>query len=71
MDPRIERIFRDIPESERYPGVIVTGPIYLRDAKPRDIWKFVISRCFLDSTTGLMSPQIGDIYIRNSIKPSE
>ena len=38
MDPRIEKIFRDIPESERYPGVhLMTGPIYLRDAKPGDI----------------------------------
>ena len=38
MDPRIEKIFRDIPESDRYPGVhLMTGPIYLRDAKPGDI----------------------------------
>ena len=72
MDPRIERIFRDIPESERYPGVhLMTGPIYLRDENPEISWKFVISRCFLDLTTGLMSPPIGDIYIKNSIKPSE
>ncbi|MEM6913229.1 MAG: acetamidase/formamidase family protein, partial [Pseudomonadota bacterium] len=38
MDADIEKIFRDIPESDRNPGVhIMTGPIYVEDAKPGDM----------------------------------
>ena len=34
----MEKIFRDIPDSDRHPGVhLMTGPIYLNDAKPGDI----------------------------------
>lgn len=38
MDPTIEKIFRDIPEDDRSPGVhIMTGPIFVEDAKPGDM----------------------------------
>ncbi|MEM8934839.1 MAG: acetamidase/formamidase family protein [Pseudomonadota bacterium] len=38
FDADIEKIFRDIPESDRNPGVhIMTGPIYVEDAKPGDM----------------------------------
>jgi acetamidase/formamidase len=38
MDEKIWRIFRETPESDRTPGVhIMTGPIYVEDAKPGDI----------------------------------
>lgn len=38
MDRDIETIFRDIPESDRYPGVhILTGPIFVDDARPGDM----------------------------------
>ncbi|MBI1733152.1 MAG: acetamidase/formamidase family protein [Gammaproteobacteria bacterium] len=38
MDRDIEKIFSDIPASDRYPGVhILTGPIYIEDARPGDM----------------------------------
>jgi acetamidase/formamidase len=38
MDEKIQRIFSEIPESDRYPGVhIMTGPIFVEDAKPGDM----------------------------------
>jgi formamidase len=38
MDERITAIFAGIPEEDRNPGVhLMTGPIYVRDAKPGDI----------------------------------
>ena len=38
MDRAIEKIFEDIPVSDRNPGVhIMTGPIYVEDARPGDI----------------------------------
>ncbi|MDR3507564.1 MAG: acetamidase/formamidase family protein [Caulobacteraceae bacterium] len=38
MDEAVTRLFKEIPESDRNPGVhIMTGPIYVEDAKPGDI----------------------------------
>ncbi|MDB5461825.1 MAG: Acetamidase/Formamidase, partial [Phenylobacterium sp.] len=38
MDEGVHAIFREIPESDRNPGVhIMTGPIYVEDAKPGDM----------------------------------
>lgn len=38
MDEKIARIFQEIPEDDRNPGVhIMTGPIYVKDARPGDI----------------------------------
>jgi acetamidase/formamidase len=38
MDRDIERLYREIPESDRNPGVhIMTGPIYIEDARPGDM----------------------------------
>jgi acetamidase/formamidase len=38
FDEGVEAIFREIPESDRNPGVhIMTGPIYIEDAKPGDM----------------------------------
>jgi len=38
MDNQITALFNEIPESDRNPGVhIMTGPIYLEDAKPGDM----------------------------------
>jgi acetamidase/formamidase len=38
MDEQIKRIFREVPEADRNPGVhIMTGPIYVKDAKPGDM----------------------------------
>jgi acetamidase/formamidase len=38
MDEAIAQIFRDVPESDRNPGVhIMTGPIYIEGAKPGDM----------------------------------
>lgn len=38
MDKDIEKIFNDIPVADRNPGVhIMTGPIYVKDAKPGDM----------------------------------
>lgn len=38
MDARIEELYRGIPESDRYPGVhIMTGPIYVENARPGDM----------------------------------
>src|SRR5580698_8688097 len=38
MDAGIEAIFQGVPPGDRNPGVhIMTGPIYLEDAKPGDI----------------------------------
>jgi acetamidase/formamidase len=38
MDQEIERLFREIPESDRNPGVhIMTGPIFIEDARPGDM----------------------------------
>ena len=38
MDERIRRLFRDIPEDDRTPGVhIMTGPIFVADARPGDM----------------------------------
>ena len=38
MDEAVTRIFTDIPEADRNPGVhIMTGPIYVEDAKPGDV----------------------------------
>ena len=38
MDDKIRRIFAETPEADRSPGVhIMTGPIYVEDAKPGDM----------------------------------
>lgn len=38
MDEAVTRIFTEIPEDDRNPGVhIMTGPIYVEDAKPGDV----------------------------------
>jgi len=38
MDEGVQAIFREIPESDRNPGVhIMTGPIYVEDARPGDM----------------------------------
>ncbi|WP_304176001.1 acetamidase/formamidase family protein [Phenylobacterium aquaticum] len=38
MDEAVWKIFRETPEADRNPGVhIMTGPIYIEDAKPGDI----------------------------------
>jgi len=38
MDEGVHTLFREIPESDRYPGVhIMTGPIFVEDARPGDI----------------------------------
>lgn len=38
MDEQITRIFREVPEADRNPGVhIMTGPIFVKDAKPGDM----------------------------------
>ncbi len=38
MDEAVIRIFKEIPEEDRNPGVhIMTGPIYVEDAKPGDV----------------------------------
>jgi acetamidase/formamidase len=38
MDESIERLYREIPESDRNPGVhIMTGPIYVEGARPGDM----------------------------------
>lgn len=38
MDEAVTRIFKEIPEDDRNPGVhIMTGPIYVEDAKPGDV----------------------------------
>ncbi|OCC24439.1 formamidase [Croceicoccus estronivorus] len=38
MDDKVWRIFNETPEADRNPGVhIMTGPIYVEDAKPGDI----------------------------------
>jgi acetamidase/formamidase len=38
MDPEIERLYREIPEADRNPGVhIMTGPIFIEDARPGDM----------------------------------
>ena len=38
MDAKIEALWDGIPEIDRHPGVhIMTGPIYVRDAKPGDM----------------------------------
>ena len=38
MDDAIRQLYRDIPEDDRNPGVhIMTGPIFVEDAKPGDI----------------------------------
>lgn len=38
FDEGVKRIFEQTPESDRYPGVhIMTGPIYVEDAKPGDM----------------------------------
>lgn len=38
MDEAISAIFAEIPEADRHPGVhIMTGPIFVKDARPRDI----------------------------------
>jgi acetamidase/formamidase len=38
MDEGVTAIFRETPESDRHPGVhIMTGPIYVEDAKPGDM----------------------------------
>jgi len=38
MDEAIRGIFRDIPESDRNPGVhIMTGPVFIADARPGDM----------------------------------
>ncbi|KRA58396.1 formamidase [Caulobacter sp. Root655] len=38
MDEAVTRIFTDIPEDDRNPGVhIMTGPIFVEDAKPGDV----------------------------------
>jgi acetamidase/formamidase len=38
MDEKIRRIFREVPEEDRNPGVhIMTGPIFVEDARPGDM----------------------------------
>jgi acetamidase/formamidase len=38
MDKGIEQIYREVPEADRNPGVhIMTGPIYIEDARPGDM----------------------------------
>ena len=38
MDSAIERIYREVPEADRNPGVhIMTGPIFVEDARPGDM----------------------------------
>tara|TARA_Y200000002_G_scaffold365579_1_gene355672 strand:- start:161 stop:1243 length:1083 start_codon:yes stop_codon:yes gene_type:complete len=38
MDAKIQALWDGIPETDRHPGVhIMTGPIYVRDAKPGDM----------------------------------
>ncbi|MEM9289160.1 MAG: acetamidase/formamidase family protein [Pseudomonadota bacterium] len=38
FDEGVEKIFKEIPEEDRNPGVhIMTGPIYVEDAKPGDM----------------------------------
>jgi acetamidase/formamidase len=38
MDEKIWRIFNEAPEADRFPGVhIMTGPIFVEDAKPGDM----------------------------------
>jgi len=38
FDEGVETIFREVPEADRNPGVhIMTGPIYVEDAKPGDV----------------------------------
>ena len=38
MDEAVTRIFTEVPEDDRNPGVhIMTGPIYVEDAKPGDV----------------------------------
>ena len=38
MDAGIDELYRGIPESDRYPGVhIMTGPIYVENARPGDM----------------------------------
>jgi acetamidase/formamidase len=38
MDAGVERIFREIPPADRHPGVhIMTGPIFVEEAKPGDM----------------------------------
>jgi acetamidase/formamidase len=38
MDEAVTKIFTDIPEADRNPGVhIMTGPIFVEDAKPGDV----------------------------------
>ena len=38
MDKSVETIFNEVSVSDRYPGVhILTGPIYIEDAKPGDM----------------------------------
>jgi acetamidase/formamidase len=38
FDEGVEAIFREVPEADRNPGVhIMTGPVYVEDAKPGDV----------------------------------
>ncbi|SOZ39861.1 protein of unknown function (plasmid) [Cupriavidus neocaledonicus] len=38
MDDAIREIYRKVPHDDRHPGVhIMTGPIYVEDAKPGDV----------------------------------
>ena len=38
MDEAVQTLFREVPQADRHPGVhIMTGPIYVEDAKPGDI----------------------------------
>src|SRR5579863_1789319 len=38
MDEGIRQLYRDVPESDRYPGVhILTGPIFVEGARPGDM----------------------------------
>jgi len=38
MDEAVTKIFTEVPEADRHPGVhIMTGPIYIEDAKPGDV----------------------------------
>ena len=38
MDEAVTRIFTEVPEADRNPGVhIMTGPIFVKDAKPGDV----------------------------------
>lgn len=38
MDDAVRRIYREVPEADRNPGVhIMTGPIFVKDAKPGDM----------------------------------